>query len=73
MKLYAFYPDSYYPTSAAVAAHDRETAKRLIAAEIVREYSYLAEDNMTFEPLEVMLEKYTKEYPVNVAVTMPQS
>lgn len=73
MKLYVFYPDGYYPTSAAVMAYDRETAKQLMTVEILRETPYLKEGSVAFEPLDIMLEKYTKAYPVNVAITMAQS
>lgn len=73
MKLFYFYPDSYYPTSAVVLAPDEEIAKQLIRAEVLKEYAYLEDGNGVFPSVDEMLERYVKTAPAGTVITMAQS
>lgn len=73
MKLFYFYPDSYYPTSAVVLAPDVETAKQLIRAEVLKEYAYLEYGHGVFLSIDEMLEHYLKTAPPGTVITMAQS
>ncbi len=73
MKLYVFYPDSYYPTSAVVLAENAEEAKKLIRPKVLAEYAYLEDGNGVFPPIDEMLDQYLRSAGPGVVITMAQS